>query len=71
MPENRHYLSSVSASLREPGRSCVSQIMKPKVIETCDNASSTEPVLEIRSWLFRLVVEEYVLGVTGFPLQTE
>ena len=71
MPENRHNLSSVSAGVGEPGRGCVSQIMKPKVVETCNNTSSAKPVLEIGSWLLRLVVEEDIFGVTGFAVQTE
>ncbi len=54
-------LSSVRAGVGEPGRGCVSQIMKPKVVETCNNTSSAKPVLEIASWILRPVVEEHVL----------
>ena len=71
MPENRHDLSSISAGIGEPGRGGVSQIVKSAILETCNNTSSAKPVLEIRSWLLSLVVEKYVLGVTGFPVQTE
>ena len=71
MPENRHDLSSVRAGVGEPGRGCVSQIMKPKVVETCNNTSSAKPVLEIGSWLLRLIVEKDVLGVTAFTIQTK
>ena len=71
MAENRHDLSSVGASVGEPGCGCMSQIMKPKVVETRDNASSAKPVLEIGSRLLSLVVEKDVLGVTSFPVQTE
>ena len=71
MTEYRHDLSSVSAAIRKPGRGCVSQIVKPEVVETCDNTSSAKPVLEIGSWLLSFIVEKDVLGVTGFAVQTE
>ena len=71
MTENRHDLSSVRAGVGEPGCGGMSQIVKPEVVETCNNASSAKPVLEIRSWLLSLVVEKDVLGVTGFAMQTE
>ena len=71
MTENRHDLSSVSTGVCKPGRGGVSQIVKPEVNETCINTSSAKPVLEIGSWLLSLVVEEDVLGVTGFAVQTE
>ena len=71
MAENCHDLSSVGAGIGEPGRRCVSQIMKSKVVETCNKTSSAKPVLEIGSWLLSLVVEKDVLGVTGFAVQTE
>jgi hypothetical protein len=71
MPENCHDLSSVRAGVGEPGCGCVSQIMKPEVIETRNNTSSAKPVLEIGSWLLGLVVEEDVLSVTGVAVQTE
>ena len=66
MPENRHDLSSVGAGVGEPGCGCVSQIVKPKVVETCDNTGSAKPVLEIGSWLLSFIVEKDVLGVAGF-----
>jgi hypothetical protein len=71
MSENCHDLSSVSAGVGEPGRGCVSQIVKMEVIKTCNNTSSAKPVLEIGSWLLGFVVEKDVLGVTGFTMQTE
>jgi hypothetical protein len=71
MAEYRHDLSSVRAGVGEPGCSCVSQIVKPKVVETRNNTSRAKPVLEIGPWLLRLVVEKHVLGVTGFAVQTE
>jgi hypothetical protein len=71
MPENCHDLSSVRAGVGEPGCGCVSQIVKPEVVETCDNTSGAKPILEIRPWLLSLIVEEDVLGVTGFTVQTE
>ena len=71
MAENRHDLSSVSAGVGEPGRGCVSQVVKMEVVKTCKNTSSAKTVLEIGSWLLSLVVEKYVLGVTGFLVQTE
>ena len=71
MTENRHDLSSVRAGVGEPGRRCMSQIVKPKVVETCNNASGAKPILEIGSWLLRLVVEKDVLGVTGLTVQTK
>src|ERR1043166_7262729 len=71
MTKYRHDLSSVSAGVGEPGRGCVSQIVKPKIVETCDNTSSAKPVLEIRSWLLSPVVEKHVLGVTSFAVQTD
>ena len=66
MAENRHDLSSVRAGIGEPSRRCVSQIMKPKVVETCNNTSSAKPVLEICPWLLSFIVEKDVLGVAGF-----
>ena len=48
---------------------CTSQIVKPEVVETCNATSSAKPVLEIGSWLLRLVVEKDVLSVTGFAVQ--
>jgi hypothetical protein len=71
MAENRHDLSSVSAGADEPGRGCVSQIMKPAVIETCNNTSSAKLVFEIGSCLLCFIVEKDVLGVAGFAVQTE
>ena len=71
MAENRHDLPRVSAGVGEPGRGRVSQIVKPEVVETCNNTSSAKPVLEIGSWLLSLVVEKHVLSVTGFAVQTE
>ena len=71
MPENRHDLSSVCAGVSEPGCGCVSQIMNPEVVETCNNTSSAKPVLEIGSWLLSFIVEKDVLGVAGFAVQTE
>ena len=62
---------SVGAGVGQPGCSRVSQIVKPEVVETCNNTSSAKPVLEIGSWLLSLVVEKDVLGVTGFPVQTK
>ena len=66
MAENCHDLSSVSAGVGKPGCRCVSQIVKPKVVETCNNTSSAKPVLEIGSWLLSFIVEKDVLGVAGF-----
>jgi len=66
MPENRHDLSIISPGIGEPGRGCVSQIMEPKVVETCNNTSSAKPVLEICPWLLSFIVEKDVLGVAGF-----
>jgi hypothetical protein len=71
MTENRHDLSSVRAGVGEPGCGCVSQIVKSEVVETRNYTSSAKPILEIGSWLLRLVVEKDVLGVTGFLMQTE
>ena len=71
MPENRHDLSSVSAGVGQPGRRCMSQIVKSEVVETCNNTSSAKPVLEIGSWLLGILVEKDVLGVTRFAVQTE
>ena len=71
MAKYRHDLSRVSAGVGEPGRGCVSQIMKPKVIETCNYTSGAKPVLEIGSWLLSFIVEKDVLGVAGFAVQTE
>ena len=71
MAKYRHDFSSVSAGVGEPGRGCVSQIMKPEVVETGNYTSGAKPVLEIGSWLLGLLVEEDVLGVTGFAVQTE
>ena len=71
MPEYRHDLSSVRAGVRKPGCGCVSQIVKPEVIETCNHTSSAKPVLEIGSWLPSFFVEKDVLGVTCFAVQTK
>ena len=71
MAKYRHDLSSVRTGVRKPGRGCVSQIVKMEVVETCNNTSSTKPVLEIRSWLLSLIVEKHVLGVASFAVQTE
>ena len=71
MTENRHDLSSVGAGVGKSGRGCVSQIVKPEVVETCNNTSSAKPVLEIGSWLLSFIVEKDVLGVAGFAVQTE
>ena len=71
MPEYRHDLSSVRAGIGEPGRRGVSQIVKMEVLKTCKTTSRAKPVLKVSSWILRLVVEEHVLGVTGFAVQTE
>ena len=71
MAKYRHNLSSVSAGVGQPGRGCVSQIVKAKIVETRNNTSSAKPILEIGSWLLSLVIEKDVLGVTGFAVQTE
>ena len=71
MTENRHDFSSVRAGVCKPGCGRVSQIVKPEVVETCNNTSCAKPVLEIGSWLLSFIVEKEVLGVTGFAVQTE
>jgi hypothetical protein len=71
MAENGHDLSSIGAGVGEPGCRWVSQIVKAEVVETGDNTSRAKPVLEIGSWLLSFIVEEDVLGVTGFAVQTK
>ena len=71
MAKYRHDLSSVRAGIGEPGCGGMSKIVKSEVIETRNYTSSAKPVLEIGSWLLRLVVEKDVLSVTGFAVQTE
>ena len=71
MAKYRHDLSRVSAGVGKPGRGGVSQIVKPEILETCNNTSSAKPVLEIGSWLLSLIVEKDILGVAGFAVQTE
>ena len=68
MTENRHDLSSVRSRVGKPGCGCVSQIVKPEVVETGNYTSGAKPVLEIGSWLLSLVVEEDVLRMTGFAV---
>jgi hypothetical protein len=45
MAENRHDLSRISAGVGKPGCRCVSQIVKPEVVETCNAAGGAKSVL--------------------------
>jgi hypothetical protein len=49
----------------------VSQIVEMKIIQTCHATGSAKAVLEIGSWLLRLLVERHILGMIALTMQIE
>jgi hypothetical protein len=64
-------ISSIGAGVGEPGCRCVSQIVEMKIIQTCHATGSAKAVLEIGSWLLRLLVERHILGMIALTMQIE